>query len=205
MAATTLLELGPRLENVARVISVETFQSIWPIAAQMAASDVRRNIAESHAPDGTPWIPLAHGRPGQPSGARPLRDNGLLLASIVGRPLQDGLAVGTHLIYAPVHQYGAIIRPKKGKYLTIPLTKAAKRAGSPRNYRGQLSPRISRRTGKGVLVDDATDEAQYALVKEVKVPARPFLGFSAVLIDRIGRMVADRITQQVGRTLTGGQ
>ena len=201
--AVTVLELGERLGQVLKAAGPEVLRGIWPVAAQMAASDVRKNISEGHSPNGTPWVPLAHGRPGQPAGAKPLRDKGLLLASVNGRPLSDGLAVGTNLIYAPVHQFGAVIRPKRGKYLAIPLTVQAKRAGSPRNYKGSLSPRISKRTGKGVLVDDATDQAVYALVTSVRVPARPFLGFSPVLIDRIGRLIADRISQVTSTALAG--
>jgi phage gpG-like protein len=202
--SVTLLELGDRLGGLASRLGPEALRPVWPVAAQMAAADCRENIAQGHAPDGTPWVPLAHGRPGQPAGAKPLRDRGFLLASITGRPLADGIAVGSNLEYAGVHQYGAVIRPKKGKYLAIPLTVVAKRAGSPRSYPGKLSPRISRKTGKGVLVDEATDLAQYALVPEVTVPARPFLGFGPVLIDRIGRLVTDRVGEVAARQLNGG-
>jgi phage virion morphogenesis protein len=200
----TLVELPQRLQQVAQVLNDATFRGVWPIVAQMAAGDVRTNFQEQHAPDGTPWVPLAHGRPGQPAGAIPLRDNGLLMASITGRAVENGVVVGTNLRYAPLHQYGGVVRPKKGKFLAIPLTREAKRAGSPRNYRGRLAPRINKARQTGVLIDVASDVAQYALVKEVTVPARPFLGFSPGLIQRIEALLVDTATQAVGNALQGG-
>lgn len=61
------------------------------------------------------------GRAGQP-----LRDTGRLQRSITYKADEDGVTVGTNLrtksgVSIPaVHQYGAVILPKKGKYLTFP-------------------------------------------------------------------------------------
>ncbi|MBP6096140.1 MAG: phage virion morphogenesis protein [Methyloversatilis sp.] len=61
------------------------------------------------------------GRPGQP-----LRDTGRLQRSITYKADAKGVTVGTNLrtksgVSIPaVHQFGAVILPKKGKYLTFP-------------------------------------------------------------------------------------
>ncbi|MCQ9378803.1 phage virion morphogenesis protein [Methyloversatilis sp. XJ19-49] len=61
------------------------------------------------------------GRAGQP-----LRDTGRLQRSITYQAAPDGVTVGTNLraksgaSIAAVHQFGAVILPKKGKYLIFP-------------------------------------------------------------------------------------
>lgn len=63
----------------------------------------------------------ASGRPGQP-----LRDTGQLQRSITYRADTDGVTVGTNLrakngaSIPAVHQFGAVILPKKGKFLIFP-------------------------------------------------------------------------------------
>ena len=60
-----------------------------------------------------------------------LKDTGGLRASIgVLIANNEGWAVGTNKIYAAVHQYGATIKPKKGKYLYIPVGKSGSRSRS---------------------------------------------------------------------------
>lgn len=238
MAATfTLVELAGRVGNLARALGPQAFTPIWPIVAQMAVSDVRKNFQEGHAPDGRPWKPLAHGRAGQGGGALPLRDNGVLLASITGKAIGNGIAVGTNVVYAALHQFGGVVRPKKAKFLAIPLTKEAKRAGSPRKFPGNPKWRfIPTKTGGWVMLAAPPSQqraanrrtiadalatlegrtrrrnkkpapvaiAQYVLVSEVTVPARPFLGFSDSFIDRVGQLLTDRIGGLVGGALLGG-
>jgi phage gpG-like protein len=57
----------------------------------------------------------AAGTPGQP-----LRDTGRLQRSISSQPDATGVTVGTNLIYARVHQFGAEIVPKQKKLLAFP-------------------------------------------------------------------------------------
>lgn len=45
-----------------------------------------------------------------------------------------GKADSDIMAIAHAHEYGATIKPKKGKYLAIPLTKEAQAAGSPRAF-----------------------------------------------------------------------
>jgi phage gpG-like protein len=50
---------------------------------------------------------------------RPLVDKGRLRSSITGAPDARGVTIGTNLIYAAVHQFGARIKPKNGKRLAF--------------------------------------------------------------------------------------
>lgn len=71
-------------------------------------------------PWGTPWAALRI-RKGQP-----LRDTGRLQRSIVPRVDANGVTIGTNLktkdgaSYPAVHQFGAVIVPKKAKRLAFP-------------------------------------------------------------------------------------
>lgn len=111
--------------------------------------------------------------------ANDLIDTGTLLRSIgieVVEVTKDrvAVAIGTNLVYAAIHEFGGEIRPRNGKFLSIPLTDEARGApgGSPRNFPRDLSPRVN--GNKGVLVDEG-GVAQYALVTSVTIPARPYL------------------------------
>jgi phage gpG-like protein len=99
-------------------------------AAILCSSELKRGIDDSKSPDGTPFAPLKHPRrrkrDRKAKGAgtqQPLRDTGLLLASLtsgqghVQRTTQDGLTLGTNLAYAHFHQDGTkfmVARPFVG-------------------------------------------------------------------------------------------
>lgn len=68
-------------------------------------------------PYGTPWAPL-RSREGQP-----LRKTGRLQRSIRARHSRDEAVVGTNLAYARVHQFGAVIRPRRAKVLRFRVGK----------------------------------------------------------------------------------
>lgn len=51
---------------------------------------------------------------------QPLRDTGRLNRSITSNASNSGVIVGTNVIYAPTHQFGATIVPKNGKRLVFP-------------------------------------------------------------------------------------
>lgn len=191
---TTVDTFLPSLVALARQVSAPRLDVVMRAGAIMAASDVRNNFARSQSPEGVPWRRLAHPRPNSSGKDQPLRDTGLLMASCYGRADATSITVGSNLVYARLHQFGGVVKPVRAQWLSIPLTREAYRSKSPRNYPGDLRAVISKKTGKGVLLD-TDDVAQYALVKEVEVPARPFLGFSPSFLDRIQRMLLDEITR----------
>ncbi len=120
MAATetaTMLEVDAWVESLGS-INVD-FSSSLRLCMKAVVSNVLENFQGSHAPDGTPWLPLKHPRINSRGGDKPLRDKGLLMASVTSRASGNNVATitpnsmeyGTNLDYAPVHQYGATIFP----------------------------------------------------------------------------------------------
>jgi phage gpG-like protein len=225
MASTTVPIAGLEQRLVQLAGAAVKFKVPIKVISRMVLSDIKSNFAGGHSPDGVRWKPLAHGRPSGGS-ALPLRDNGLLLASLTTRESPTEIAVGTNLAYAGVHQWGGIIRPVRAKLLAIPITKEAKRAGGPRNFPRPLTAIIGK-SGEGVLLETPPrrpkpakpkrstavtngsvkkpavptpgerGKVQFVLVKEVVVPARPFLGLSAGLLDRVERLLIDEAARAI--------
>lgn len=195
----TLAEFQREAARAAREMST-TPRELQPLlrkAGLMMVSAAKTNIRTSTTPDGTPMRPLAFARPA--GGSRPLNDRGLLGASISSLVTGLLVIVGTNRIGCAIHQFGGLIRAIRAKFLTIPLTKEASRV-SARNFPGTLHAVIAKGGQTGVLVDAASGgrgrmkvpgRAQYALVKQVIVPARPYLGFGKRLLVSLDALFAE--------------
>lgn len=102
-----------------------------------------------------------------------LRDTGLLINSItvheyVDKGVDSYVLVGSRgVVYARIHEFGGTIVAKRVRNLAIPLTDAAKKAGSPRAMRG-----LSWRPG---LLVDRQGKPQFVLKPTVTIPARPYM------------------------------
>ena len=171
-----------------------------PDVAAAAVAGMRRAMRQGVSPDGTPYKPLAHARPG--GGAKPLMDTGLLAAS-----LSAGVTAGGDVLlrssspYAKLMQSGGTIRPKNAHALAIPVTAEARRYKSPRDFPRTLF--VLRKKGSsrpGVLAERLSGGAvavHYVLVKSVTVPARPFLGLTpeavAAIREKVGLSYANAI------------
>lgn len=108
-------------EQLARVLEAQgarlaglSFRAPLKTTAFFLASRARQCFDESHDPSGVPWAPLKNpsARRGGP-GAKPLRDTGMLMASLAGQgsghveQVSDvALAWGTNVSYAGYHQEG---------------------------------------------------------------------------------------------------
>ena len=143
---------------------------------------VRKRFQAGVTPAGVKWKPLKGNRVG--GGNLPLLDTGVLRNSYQVRVEPDGASVGSVLPQARLHHFGGVVKPKRAKNLSIPLTVPAKRAGSPRRFPRELRFRPFKNTGGkavGVLYEDRGGRRvdHYLLVKEVVVPARPVIGESA--------------------------
>lgn len=75
--------------------------------------------------------------------------------------------------YALIHELGGVIEPKNTKYLAIPMTPLARKAGSPRNLTNLAF--VQSLKGQPMLVDDESGEVHYLLRLSVTIPARPYL------------------------------
>lgn len=196
MAATVVVTLDQLPAEIGRGIaslSKVNFAPVGRILEQMAISDTKRRFDAGVSPEGAPWVPLSHPRVTSKGADKPLRDFGLLMASVQAKATQNDLTLSSNLIYAGVHQFGATIRPKKGRFLTIPATKEAKRAGGARRFPRPLRAIINPQGTAGVLIEDmgVMEIVQYYLVQQVVIPARPFLGFSKQLIGYVGDLLTE--------------
>lgn len=138
--------------------------------AQVLAADVKRRFASGTTPGGQRWRSLKYPRPR--GGDRPGLDTGRLMNSVTAKVEGDVVVVGTAHPAAPLFNFGGLVRPKKAKRLAIPLTPEAVRAGSPRRMRGGLKVPLFARKVRGKWV------GHWLLVRQVRVPAREFLGVS---------------------------
>lgn len=77
------------------------------IGGSLVASTQRR-FEEGRAPDGNPWPPSIRALA---EGGKTLVDTGRLMQSQTHIASETGVEVGTNLIYAAPHQFGATIRP----------------------------------------------------------------------------------------------
>lgn len=114
-------------------------------------------------------------------GGQVLRDTNRLSTGIVVRdervsPTRFRVVARVNVKYGRIHNFGGTIVPKKAKFLSIPITKEAKKY-SPRDYPGKLFPLkkndklyLAEKRGKSERV-----KVIYQLVKSVKIPARKFL------------------------------
>ncbi len=127
--------------------------------------------------------------------SKPLMDTGQLRASITYVVNKDVLKVGSNLVYAPVHQFGATITPKVAKKLTLPATRKVKKLTMAKGVRGTLNmlegmgyrvvflkksviavPPKGVKAGRyGLAVKGKNAEVVYIRKDKVVIPARPFL------------------------------
>jgi len=134
------------------------------------ARDVRRNFEEGHDPDGNPWLPLKYPRARTGGADQPLRNNGLLMASITEQSAEGhleeltdtALVMGTNLPYAHLQQEGGTVQGNP--LLAIPLSREAARVQSRHPARDFESVNniplvlISRKGGKAPLLVEKRDE-----------------------------------------------
>ena len=141
------------------------------------------------SPEGTPWKPS---RRVQEEGGQTLSLSGRLRRSLTTASSRTTATVGTNDIRAAIHQFGGVIRAKKGSFLSIPVTDAARQAGSPRNFPAELAVAQTLK-GQFILVSKE-GTTHYILKRQVVMPARPFLGASeadkAELLQSMDRYLA---------------
>lgn len=116
------------------------------VAAEAAREELARSFAEGVDPWDRPWKPSMRA---VLEGGQTLSDTGRLRRSFTHRAWPDGFAIGTNVLYAATHQYGATITPKRAKALRFRLP----------------GGRGKRKGGKG----------RWVTVKQVQIPARPFI------------------------------
>ena len=93
-----------------------------------------------------------------------------------GSTIDDlALTIYTDSKYARIHEFGGTIRPRKGKYLAIPLDAAKTGAGvsrmsSPRNVAGLNYG--GRSKAGNIILRDESGTPMFVLVRQVEIPPR---------------------------------
>lgn len=95
-------------------------QNLSPVLDDVGAhieTSTKERFETNIAPDGTPW---KQSRRAAADGGKTLLDHGHLRDSIQRAPATDDeVVIGTNLIYAAIHQFGGVIRPKNAKKLAF--------------------------------------------------------------------------------------
>lgn len=166
-----------------------------PAFETLAVAGVRAGVYAGTSPDGTPFAPLRH------PGGKPLLNTAVMAQGVTAKMQGDELTLRSTAPQASLQHFGGTVTPTRGQFLAVPLTAEARRAGSPRafprplDFRRKGGPRAKGRPG--VMLDDA-GTAQYALVKSVTLPPRPWLGFSAETAEDLG----DELTRRYAAFFT---
>lgn len=105
---------GAKAKLAALAAATSDMRPVYETIGRVLTNRIRLGFKLGIDPWGSPWAKLKL-RQGQP-----LRDTGRLQRSITAQPDAQGVTVGTNLLYAPVHQFGATIAPKKAKRLVFP-------------------------------------------------------------------------------------
>lgn len=201
MNTLTIQQLRRRIEGMN--IPQNVVAASMPVIQVIAVGGVREGFRLQISPDGTPFRRLSRPRPDNSD--IPLQDQGLLQASVGARTIGQTLQLFASHPGAAIHQYGGDILPRRGKFLTIPQTREAKRIGSPGRGRfprplfawtSKLGSRfLAERTERGLVI-------QYQLVERVHIHKRPYLGYSERTLVRIDRVLTDNWSATVNRALS---
>lgn len=183
-------------ERIAQIVVDRAVYAALTEIAPAIEAECKINALNQVSPDGTPFAPSKHPRRWGNGG--PLNDTGKMIAGIEASvPAPTELDLTSDSPQSRLMQDGGTIVPVNAKFLTIPLTEEAARAGGARNYPGDLTPIINKQKTKGVLRDE-DGEAVYALtVGPIDVPARPFVGFSEEMLQSIEDAVADKVADAI--------
>jgi len=145
--------------------------------------------------------------------------SGMLRRSIIGKVDGDSRIIlsagdGQRVRYAAIHEYGGTIRPKRGKYLAIPVGPALTSSGvaryaSPRDVpgltfaqsrKGQPMLVQAQKAGRG-KTGRAAGTVMFLLRRQVTIRARPFMGpamkkTAEALAERLPKVLVEVISGQ---------
>lgn len=176
----TLDDLARFLDQRASQLTRIDLTKPMKVILLLAKSSIKENFAGSHAPDGTPWLPLKRPRQGKRhrnSTPLPLRDTGLLMASVtsagphhVERTDERSMQVGTNLEYAAIHNFGGTIhKPERARAKPWVFT----------NGQGQ------------------TIFTRKIKEHDVTIPARQFIGWGPKLIEQTADVLSEALEEKL--------
>lgn len=145
---------------------------------------VMNQFETSTDPYGTPWKPLK-----SREGGKPLVDRGNLKDSITYQVDGNMVTVGTNHPFAQVHQYGATIVPKPGKFWQTQHTSVGKR--------GSKSYTVTQPAKLAFMVN-----GHLVFANKVTIPARPMFPLAGLPPDWSADIVAE-VQSFLDGTITG--
>jgi phage gpG-like protein len=108
-----------------------------------------------------------------------IKDQGLMESRQLSRSLHTEVVeqskdravseIGTNLVYAAIHEFGGVIKPKTRKYLAVPV---GTYKGSPLRHNDL---KLRKTNGGSLVLVDGGNAVQYVLKTSVEIPARPYL------------------------------
>lgn len=120
-ATLTLRYEDADLQRVAKRLQRELAKADFKPLLQRIAGALRESATlrfhQGKAPDGSHW---KKSRRALETGGQTLILEGRLRDSLAARVNAKSLEVGTNVVYGGIHQFGGIIRPKKGRALAVP-------------------------------------------------------------------------------------
>jgi phage gpG-like protein len=183
MAVLTLDELERQFGQIA--VRATDLSPAMQAGGIMAVSDWRNRLVTGIDIHGRRFTPLRFPRP--QGGTQPLRNTGLLTASVTSTYTPTSFRVGTVARQAALMNYGGTVRPTNAKAITIPLTKEAVYAGRAGNM-GGLFVWKSRQSGKAFLARREGSPPRlvlhWLLADKVTIPPREFAGISQGVFER---------------------
>lgn len=208
MKEVTFTKLFEAMQSAGDNIRQEVLSSSRKAIEIMSASGAKKGLRDGVDIHGKPFQPLRFQR-ASGKGGLPLRDKGLLAASISATMPQETVILSANSPGARLQNYGGVVRPKRAKALAVPISKEAGRIGSPGGGRFPR-PLFVRATRSATVVGALCENVggvlvvHYLLVKEVRVPARQYLGWSASTLDRIQQLLADKYASAIVKLFTAG-
>ncbi len=163
-----------------------------------------RSVREQQAPATGKRFPKLSGLTSSLRGrGKRLADTSRLMRSFLGAPrvTRSSASVSSNLVHAGIHQDGGVIRPRVARFLTVPLTKKAKRAKSARRWfeaekRAGRKPFFAR-SKKGNLLafsrlrtNSRKIVPHWLLMNRIEIPGTGYLGFK----DSDADVLADLLT-----------
>lgn len=143
---------------------------LWERIGRVGKTSTQMRFRMQVAPDGSPW---KKSRRAQEDGGQTLSLSRRLRNSMTYVASEINVSWGTNVAYAAMQHFGGVIRAKAGPFLSIPITPAARAAGSPRNFEGL---RVTQSVKGQFMLVDSKGVVHYLLRKTVTLPSRKFLG-----------------------------
>lgn len=115
--------------------------------------------------------------------------------------LRAGTRDGGAVAYARIQEEGGTIRPKRGRFLKIPVGPALTGAGVARLPPGRAGKQLRFvPTSKGGLLIAADGQVWYVLRPQVTIPARPYLAPALRAVEpqlqtRLDSLIRDSVTR----------